>query len=399
MKIKSFFKWLIRIILGGGIAYAGTVGTLEGIDVMQQQAKTDAIGRLPNELKLKANEIDILQAREADDVRCDDKANCTKVGRMKSYAYISTTTVPQETLPTVSMKLDKKIDRPKEDMDKRTSNAQFFKVGEDKGNDVMVAKFYSGDTFVKKDNEWRVIEYATTTPEAFDLQTSVGTQLILEMKRVYADTFTSGAGDGDVTNSGTNYTTVRDAGTGNGANYTGVTLEGGDARRDATNFYFSRNFLPFNTAAIGSGKTMVSGTIDLKIFTRNDFDAHGTSQYALVSNTSASDTTLSTADFDAVGSTELATRLTGIKNTNSSYVSRTFTLNASGLANINGSGYSKFAVREGNWDLDGNNIMDTSTQPYSYIHMSENTTAENRPLLTVTYTSGSVARRRIIEVN
>ena len=105
------------------------------------------IQKLPDPLKLKASERDILSTET--------------FGTTTRYAYIS----DNQVLP------EKKGNYP-EVVEKRTSTSRTWYMGKDKeGKDVYQASIYGSDAFHKKGDSWYEISYATTTNDAFALQT------------------------------------------------------------------------------------------------------------------------------------------------------------------------------------------------------------------------------------
>lgn len=152
----------------------------------------------------------------------------------------------------------------------------------------------------------------------------------------------------DGTNPGTVWATMRDAATGTGVN----DATSPDTIFTRTTFVEWRNigraFLLFDTSTIGSD-TIDSATISVnpdEVFNVNT-TASWTKTVVLVASTPASNTAITTADYDQFGTTQLSdssydTSTLGV----GSYAS--LTLNATGRAAVNGSGISKFGLRTGN---------------------------------------------------
>lgn len=195
--------------------------------------------------------------------------------------------------------------------------------------------------------------------------------------------------DGLVYNKGDTWSTVRGAssGTANTTNATAsVSAQGVHAvgeETDYLDFQVWRGFLPFDTTLSG---TVDSGTLD--IYVRKIYYAVADSGLALVASTQASATALVGDDYDQAGTTLLAAAILHA-DISTSYSHVVFTLNAAGIAAINTSGYTKFAIRENYYDL-GNHQPPTAENVsdgglYQFYTQNE-ATASYRPLLTLEYT-------------
>jgi hypothetical protein len=114
------------------------------------------------------------------------------------------------------------------------------------------------------------------------------------------------------------------------------------------NFYIMRPFYLFDTSTL-SGKSVTAATLRIYVAAKEDSDNDGDDWVNVVQSSPASNTALTTADYDQCGSvsnpTEGATRqdITGIST--SAYLS--FDLNATGLGWINTGGVTKLGLREG----------------------------------------------------
>jgi len=139
-----------------------------------------------------------------------------------------------------------------------------------------------------------------------------------------------------------------------------------------------RSFYPQDTSAIGSDSTITNATFK---FYEKAYRSGYSMNIGLVESTQDSDTSLSNDDYNNVGTTEFASRISYI---GSGY--RTFTLNASGLSFISKTGYTKLALRS-NYDLDRTNPPNgNGNAVYAGSYYSENTGTEKDPYLSVTYT-------------
>jgi hypothetical protein len=117
-----------------------------------------------------------------------------------------------------------------------------------------------------------------------------------------------------------------------------------------TNNYWRRNFrgfFHFDTDAIGSD-TITGALIGIK-GGGTTVQNYGTNTFGanIYESTAASDDAVVNADYGRVGTTEFSTTIDEGDWSGSDW--NYFTLNASGIANINKSGVSKFATREANY--------------------------------------------------
>lgn len=151
----------------------------------------------------------------------------------------------------------------------------------------------------------------------------------------------------------------------------------------ANKYYVGRGIFLFDTSALGSSATLSSATFSLYITTTQA--EHGTGGVALVASTPASNTSLTTDDYDQLGSTRFATDLNTSTISTGAY--NTWTLNSSGLAAINKIGVTKLGVRMAD-DLDNTPPSVTPGLKLEGIvsFMAEQSGTSQDPKLTVTYT-------------
>lgn len=151
-------------------------------------------------------------------------------------------------------------------------------------------------------------------------------------------TFTVGTGDCSIDGTNATWDTIHDATSGNSpscADATNIVL----SNYTGSIYRIDRAVLPFNTSAISSGDTVSSSSVSIYVNSKSDADTSGID----VVETSQSDhTTLSTGDFDQVGSinnpTQLATRKTISSFSTSAF--NPITLNSTGDGKIKKSGES-----------------------------------------------------------
>lgn len=170
-----------------------------------------------------------------------------------------------------------------------------------------------------------------------------------------------------------------------------------DNASDGSTWVFDRAVLPFDTSGLGAGATVTAATLDLNVTAL--YSAEGTCYLDLVGVSLASAPTVATTDWQYISmGTALATRIsfstTGVK---------TFTLNAAGLAALNKTGFTTFAVVVGNDysnnESSPNELVGYPYGVYTYVTFNTADAGSNRPTLTVTYTpapapSASTVRRR-----
>jgi hypothetical protein len=136
----------------------------------------------------------------------------------------------------------------------------------------------------------------------------------------------------------------------------------------------NRAFLMFNTSSLGSGAKVNTCSLVL-----NCQRANGSRTVNIYGATPASNTVIATSDWGNIGTTAFASA-----QTISSTGAKTFTLNASGIANINPTGYSRFSIRNSS-DYDNSAPSnDGSGDPQFYA--LEN--GSNYGYLSINYTPG-----------
>ena len=114
--------------------------------------------------------------------------------------------------------------------------------------------------------------------------------------------------------------------------------------KGAGQLWLYRAFFLFDTSSIGSD-TINSATFSLYP-TAKVTTSLGNEYISLASSSPASNTAITTADYDQVGTTKLAPDLNTSSVTLNAY--NNWVLNATGTSTINGAGISKFVLRHGN---------------------------------------------------
>jgi hypothetical protein len=261
-----------------------------------------------------------------------------------------------------------------ERIDRRTKHSRTFTTSDP---NTFVTEIISGEPQYYRDDNgvWWQADYATTTKEAFDAQTRPSPLSAL-FQQAFADTSTfypdpnteTTTVDGRVRNLGSlTWSTVRDAATGDYASDSEAGEDGsyvGVQYIDETGLHYiiNRDIFLFDTSSIGDGDTINSATFSVVFVSGGtDDEVNDANSYiGVVTSNPASNTALTTADFDTLGTTEQhdsgeRVDLTGL--TGGSYTN--WTLNATGLGNISKTGVTKFGLREGH-DINNSAIAQTN---------------------------------------
>ena len=197
-------------------------------------------------------------------------------------------------------------------------------------------------------------------------------------------TIYSDSGDGFVGyTTSSSWSTTRGAATGTSASHTGstVTDRGAGSYFSGSTYKIYRDFYSFDTSAIG-GDTIDSATFT--IYAKESTNSAGVGTVELVEGTQASTTSLATSDYNAIGSTIYAPHVAIADSTQSD---RTWTLNATGEAAINGSGTTKMSLRT-SLDLDNTTPVDTTLETNVLVAHSDYTGTTEDPVLVVEHTAG-----------
>lgn len=190
------------------------------------------------------------------------------------------------------------------------------------------------------------------------------------------------------------WATARAAVTGTSADTTGSLVFGtSEAAGSTNNFTIIRMFTLFDSSAIPDGDTITSATVSLYIVSKNDGDDDGSDYVWISTSTPASNTDITTADYDQVGLTSLATSvdITGITLS----VYQDFALNATGVLQVSKTGVSKFGWKEGH-DVDNNQIANNAQVNVSPVSADTGAGTATDPKLVVEHSGGTVALPMLI---
>lgn len=372
-------NWIkkLKVLIAGlfiiPIAFAAT-----SIDIEKEVVIKDAY-------KLKADKEKILDSKEIDwveDVLDEEGLPTGEVinkGKIRQYAYISDVEVATGTIKIQDGKKEKTII---EKVDKRTGNARFYETGKKiDGKKEMIGEFYSGTPFIKQDDKWYYTETATTTTEAYELQTK--DTLKEKISRLFINftladtTYFYPSDDESIYLTGTPWSTIRtsSSGTLRGLTYVNVVA----LRYDSTDYLCERYGATINTSSL-SGATISAASYNVYgVDTSNGSLAKVYKLY----NSSHSDTIVGD-DYNDFGTTEWSSNSFSTDTfTDGSY--NTFNLNTTGLAGINKSGNTKLSIREKTYDVDGATPGTTEWDYIRFYNVTEAGTSKD-PYLSVTYT-------------
>lgn len=304
-----------------------------------------------------------------------------------------------------------------EEINKRTESSQFFKKDIVDGKQVWEARIWGAPEFLLDGIQWEKIGYGKSIKDAWNEQVSdelkIDTETLITrlFSPTYAhaqseETFTSDAGgDGDTNQSVFDVSPFNWFGNHCAAGDTvinnGITI----IINSTFEFQFGsvwfvavrRGFIPFDTTSLPPDITIDAATIKLRVT-----GSGGTPKsIALVQTTQDNPIDLVLADHVRCGDCPSSptegsdTRITDpIIGTY-----ETFTLNADGESWIvhDETNFSKFGLRTSR-DIDDTG-GGSSHSGFISVASSNNSTGDWHPLLTVTYTEGGGAARRIMNIN
>ena len=353
---KKILKWilfisLVYLIYTFAFIFLSRVIPLEdsigGIDIKTDKEKIES---LPAELKLKTDKDKIIYYEALPD-------------GVKGYRYITDKEIKAEV---------------NEKIEKRESNMQIFSRSDGKET----ARLWGTGVYYKDKDKWfEVSGLATTTKEAYDLQTK---ETVLEAiisfftgKKVLADFDSSYATAGDGYVKSESCSNWANCITQTDGDYTYPTNASGYAFYDGGGKLY-RAWFVFDASPLGTGITISTSSIFLYAMGGNIFNVAGVSM-TFTEGTQASDTTLGTADFDAFNTTHFSDRLLSTL-TGNTY--EEWELNSAGRDNISLTGKSKFFFGIEN-DIDSGASPGLSGMG---TYFSEDAT--RKPYLEITYTAG-----------
>lgn len=329
--------------------------------IFQSYQKNNYIDNLSDNLKLKTKAERIILYTEysesgqpLDQLSSDTAENSQAIIK---YVYVSDKVVP----PAQHRGLA-------EDMSKRTPNSQSFLIARNEQSEEYVSRFFSNNQFYEIDNTWYQTEIATTTKQAFLMQTRP--TLLAQIKTLFiqpvlAVAYYAGVGDGYVesfesnSNPQTSWDTAHDSITGTAFDNIGATANVGVdytivALGSLDEFTIDRLFLPFDTSAISDTAAIVSATLNIYVTSKSDTitSPSGQRYITVVQTTQASNTSLTEADYDQCGSVNNPTEGidTGSRLTISAVTTsddNSVSLNSTGVGWVSRTGYTNIGLRQG----------------------------------------------------
>lgn len=384
MRSQIIFRQLIknsRQIIVGVLCLVAII--LLVVIIYQENKQSFAVGQLPESQRIKASPDRIINYTDYQSIDDDSEA-------IIKYAYVSSQEIFNQNYRGLP-----------EDLSLRTGNSQVFikEAAEDKT--TYVGKFYSGDQFFKRGDNWYQIEIATTTKSAFLLQTA---PLVLDrIKNIlgqpaFAATYYAGSGDGfvgiDSSGGGTQtWSWTHDNAVGqydiSSLGYIRVQVSGDDPYNDRR-YTIDRAFIPVDSSALPDDAGVTAASLNIYISYKSDGynDAYG--YITVVQTTQNSDMELSLADYNECGAT--TTPIEGIDTGERKDISiididgyLSFSLNSVGQSWISKTGYTRLGLREGH-DTTNNAInYQDATENYIIFYSSEASGTGQDPYLEVTY--------------
>lgn len=271
----------------------------------------------------------------------------------------------------------------------RTSNS--FTV--DNQNGTLDTVIYSGaPQFLEETpGNWKHIEYATTTPDAFDLQmepsiSSRFLSLFVAYAQFYPDASTV---DGIlVVDSCQSFATHHDDTTADLASFASDPQQVAKLQSDTCSnpnwLRIYRGIVGFDTSSIPDTDEITAATLSFYVTAKDD--AAFSQSVAIDHTVPANNTSLVVADYDVSGwdSTDQASRIALTSITTSAY--NDFTLNSTGLSNISKTGNTWFGIRLSS-DMDNSAPSWTADNAEFTMSMSEHTGTTQDPKLVVTHSA------------
>ena len=153
-------------------------------------------------------------------------------------------------------------------------------------------------------------------------------------------------GDGFVAKTNANWATAHDATTGSEVDYTATTYDV-KVGNTPTAYKIQRAFIPFDTSSIPDNAVITSAKLKVYVESKSNLDNDEEDFVTVVNATQPSSTELTTADYDALSTTEaidVNERKDITDVSTSSYL--TFYLNTKGKTSIDKTGYTKLALEK-----------------------------------------------------
>lgn len=196
--------------------------------------------------------------------------------------------------------------------------------------------------------------------------------------------------DGFVLYENASWSTCRSAATGSVASDSSSTFD----LRVNTNYRIARLFTLFDTSALTAAATISAADLSLYKTTGDGQDDAGGKSVYVVQTTPASNTALTTSDFDDVGSTSGGSSAVSSGWINATTGYQTVSLNGTGIGWISKTGITKLGLR-GSYDFD--NVTPGSRLHINDLGTSEQSGTTQDPKLVITYTASTNHTKTLTE--
>lgn len=275
-----------------------------------------------------------------------------------------------------------------ETLTKRTTNSETYELG----NGNFRVKYYPRPQYFLDNSQWKQIEYATTTKDAFLLQTQPSP--VEKILRKIVPYVYGACGDAG----GYCYDMLSDGGFSTGevsgaiTNAIGVTtgsFDTNDPIRGGCSWYTNntwtlyRGYLSFDTSSLPDDAIISSSTIFLTLQMNSNGYADGHNYVNIVSANPATPGQVTGNDIDQLGNEKLSNDLSITGLTNETKYG--FGLNATGTSLISKTGYSQYGMKEGH-DFDAYEGAHSYAFSYAGFYVSETTDTNKDPYLQIDYT-------------
>jgi len=199
---------------------------------------------------------------------------------------------------------------------------------------------------------------------------------------------------------GANWTTSRNLATGGSANDSGVQLNAHVGRESGAGEYnIFRNFILFDTSSLTASVTISAASVSLTSAgsTQNN-DNDGNDFGAICASSPASNTAITTADYDQITFIEQhdPSERKDWSTMNTAGTVGTWNFNSTGIGNISKTGVSKFSFLEGHDVLNDAYAGSINSSNNINVHSADRSGTADDPYLSVTYTVPSKLKPIII---
>lgn len=192
--------------------------------------------------------------------------------------------------------------------------------------------------------------------------------------------------DGYVRNFNASWTTCRTAATGSSADDSSAQNDCTQSGHVGGNYYIDRGFFLFDTSSIDDTDTIDAVTQSLIIQTKVDGDDDGVDYIQIYDSSPASNLAITTADFDAYGTTAFATQIDIGSISTSTTVYQDWTYTSTGRSNVSLTGITKTCFREGH-DIENNTINSATQNSIADVFYADSADTTKDPKLSVTHSA------------